>query len=674
MKSYDTFLLGVYDALLDDIASFYPEGATEWRRTQARLRCLLNTRGLRYFTIDLVAAGKHFDQCLSSGQYTPNGLAGMAIPKGCAIPRLFGGLLRLVFGRRGGKLRLDADTQAISFLRQLFYTAKKVRMDCDDSRTYETVREFFDIEKKVRHPTLNWDGDVLDLTAADALHIGEQEQRWDPSGRQMSFDFCPPGETSLRANAPGLLDLIQRVADILSSDFGVVTLSEILPKHGPGAVSDKGGESKFDFPTWPEKLNSTFPSDEFAFYNASSPWADQEDGVPILSKYEAPNRLIAVPKTQKAPRLIAAEPTAHQWIQQGILRDLVSKMDRSWLGHCVSLRDQTPSQRLALSASTHGHLSTIDLSSASDRVSCWLVERMFRRNRSLLKAFHACRSRWLVNEIDKKSPKFSKLRKFTTMGSALTFPTQTIIYAIACVGVDIWFRNSLVREGVRQPSADLSRLSSAFIRRELACSSRRVRVFGDDIIHPVDSTSLLIEVLTYFGLEVNTNKTFAAGFFRESCGVDAYAGVDVTPVYVNEVPNDTKPESLISTVEVSNNLHLKGLWRTADYLVNALPRWFRKELAVKAVSSGAFGLSSFVGEDISHLKKRWNDQLHHWEVRAFTALPKSRKKRGIRGSAALLQYFTESPPPTVKWMNGVGLRTPLQLKRVGIPVTYYVKR
>ncbi|UOL49005.1 MAG: putative replicase protein [Wruxavirus humenecus] len=673
MKSYDTFLLGIYDALLRDIASWYPEGATEWRRTQARLHSLVNTRGLRYLTIDLVAAGKHFDQCLSSGQYTPNFIAGMATRKGEAVPRLFGGLLRLVFSKRSGKLRIDADVQAISFLRQLFLTAKKVRMTCSDSRTFESVREYFDIEKKVRLPSLPWDDDVLDSECLYRLHL-EDGKTSEPSEVGLFTDSkqgSPTGDTSCVTSTPGLLDTIQRVADVMSSDLGSFDADKILPKHGPGAVSDRFGESKYDFPTWPEKLHALFPSDEFAFYNASSIWVDCFDGGPVLSKHEPPSKLIAVPKTQKSPRLIASEPTAHQWIQQGILRFLVDRISHTWLSHNVSFRDQTLSQRLALDASTHRDLATIDLSSASDRVSCWLVERIFRRNPGLLRAFHACRTRWLVNSIDKKSPKFSRLRKFTTMGSALTFPVQTIIYAVICVGVDIWFRNSLVREGVRQPVADLSRFSATKFRHELVCSSQRTRVFGDDIIHPVDSTDLLVKVLTYLGLEVNIHKTFAAGFFRESCGVDAYAGVNVTPVYVNEVPCDAEPESLISTVEVSNNLHKRGLWRTADYLVNELPRWFRKELAVKSVSSGAFGLSSFVGADVSHLKSWWNDQLHHMEVRAITALPKSRRKRGIRGSAALLQYFTEDPPPTVKWENGVGLRASLTLKRVGIPVTYY---
>jgi hypothetical protein len=683
LKSYDTFLLGVHAALSRDVAAYYPEGATEWRRDQTRLRSLLNTRGLRYLTIDLVAAGKHFDQCLQAGLYTPSLIAGMAVEKGRAIPRLFGGLLGKVFGRHSGKLRIDVDLQAISLLRQTYYLAKKIRMTCRDKETFSTVSEYFDIERSIRSSSLDWECDRIDRTDIHRLHLGDAGpvRSGTEDGRQLSLALSVESatktadDTIARVRAiPGLLDTIQRVADLMSTEIGDFDYADLLPKHGPGAVADRGRESKFDFPYWPAKLNNSFPAEYFAYYNEASVWTDQDDGAPTLSKGEPPSRLIAVPKTQKAPRLIASEPTAHQWIQQSILRFLTRRMDDMWLSHCVSIRDQRPSRHLALLASTHCHLSTIDLSSASDRVSCWLVERIFRRNGRLIDAFHACRTRWLVNDIDKKQPRHTMLRKFSTMGSALTFPVQSIIYAVVCVGVDIWMENSLVREGVRQPRSDLTRLSALEFRKQLVCSSKRVRVFGDDLIHPVESTALLIEVLTYLGLKVNTSKTFAAGFFRESCGLDAYQGIDVTPCYVNEVPCDTEPESLISVVESSNNCHERGLWWLADYLVNALPGWFRNNLAVKAVGSGAFGLSSFVGADLTHLKKRWNEQLHHEEVRVLTALPKGRKRRGIRGSAALLQYFTEAPPPTIKWANGVGLRTPLTLKRMGVPTYYYQKK
>jgi hypothetical protein len=291
-----------------------------------------------------------------------------------------------------------------------------------------------------------------------------------------------------------------------------------------------------------------------------------------------------------------------------------------------------------------------------------------------LDAFHAVRTRWLVNKIDKKQPEYIKLRKFTTMGSALTFPVQSVVYTILSIGVDIWMGLTDSQEsGLRVMKTDLSRISHDRFSRLIEQSSKRIRVFGDDLIVPVDSTPFLVAVLTYCGLKVNSDKTFSACFFRESCGIDAYAGIDVTPVYVNEVPSDSEPESLISVVESSNNLHLRGLWSAADYLRTSLPAFVRNGIGVKDVSSGAFGFVSFTGADVTHLRKKWNDQLHRWE--ALVLIPSVRKKvQKIRGSAALLQYFTEAPDPDVEWESGIGLRAPLKLKRKGIPITAYDKR
>lgn len=707
MKSYVPYLLGLMDSMLKDVESWYPEGATEWRRTQARLCSLVNSRGLRYLTVDLVTAGKHFDQCLERGSFFPSMVAGFAIRPGEAIPRLFAGLFLRVFTKRG-KLRVDADVTAIAFLRQLFFAAKKVRMTCNESATYKTVEDFYRIDQANRKPILNWMGDLLldPLSPFPPIHIGDEDtggQAGHHRRRVVDSEAAPRlplGDLEAPAPAlsgkwPGLLEVIQRVADLASVDLGELNPSEIHPRHGPGAVSDLIGESKYDFPYWPDKLEELFPVSSFGSYNEGGflgRTRDVSEGKVHYLSHEPPSRLIAVPKTQAGPRLIASEPTSHQWIQQGVLSVLADRIQASFLGNCISLRDQRPSRDLALLASLSDDLralarksdrlaadsfrdqprlpwgdgqATVDLKEASDRVSCWLVERIFRRNLSFLSAFHATRTRWIVNNIDKKSPKFHKLRKFTTMGSALTFPVQSIIYAIVCIGVDIYMRNSDVSPRGRSPLVDPARISSSRFRREVSISSKRTRVFGDDIVHPVDSLPLLVEVLTYLGLKVNPNKTFAASFFRESCGIDAYKGKEVTPCYVNEIPLETKPETLFSVLESSNNFFLRGYWNAAEYLRNSLPKWFEKAIPVKKVGSGATGLVSFVGGD-ARSKLIWNCQLHHYEYQSFV-LKNRAKKRKISGSSALHQYFTESPDPTVKWESGVVPRALPQLRKRGFP-------
>jgi hypothetical protein len=81
------------------------------------------------------------------------------------------------------------------------------------------------------------------------------------------------------------------------------------------------------------------------------------------------------------------------------------------------------------------------LKSASDRISCWVIERLFRRSPSLLSALYATRTRWITQSLDKKSPEACRLRKFSTMGSAVTFPVQTILFSVLAVSSVLYTRS-----------------------------------------------------------------------------------------------------------------------------------------------------------------------------------------------------------------------------------------
>jgi hypothetical protein len=291
------------------------------------------------------------------------------------------------------------------------------------------------------------------------------------------------------------------------------------------------------------------------------------------------------------------------------------------LSSSITFRSQEPSRDMALSASRDGSFATVDLKSASDRLSAYLVQRMFRANLSLLNALSACRTRFIrqrkgTPEYDSKSPDLWRLRKFSTQGSALTFPVQSIVFAIICVGVGRYL----------SPSSTWRALS------------RQVRVFGDDIIIPKSWEPQVRLVLHQLGLRVNDTKTHSEGNFRESCGMDAYGGYDVTPAHVLCVPDKSKPRSVASTVEASNNFHMKGMWNVSSFLASTISS---QNILTRSPHNGLFGLVSFSGTQIPS-RKRWNKDLHCWE--AFTlqifAKPKVSRKDT---SANLLQFFTEFP-------------------------------
>lgn len=311
MKSYVTFLQGLYSAIFSDIVVDFPSLRRDCERDASRLLSLVDTRGLSYLMIDLPAAGKHFDKCLSAERLTPFCIAGLRpYKRGRSVPRLFKGLILRVFDEYG-VLRADSDVTAIRHLRQLYYAAKKVKVACDDSRTWEHVHEFFETDREVRSPSLNWDEDELRISDLRDLHFGDSSSR-------NSVPIIPGlidsgDEQDLFSINTGLADVVQRTADCVAASLGGFNPLDWRTKHGPGAVADqRHTQFKYDFPTWPAKLASVFPLEDFGFANYSH-WADYARRGDVHSRFslnEPPSRLIAVPKTLKGPRLIASEPVS----------------------------------------------------------------------------------------------------------------------------------------------------------------------------------------------------------------------------------------------------------------------------------------------------------------------------------------------------------------------------
>jgi hypothetical protein len=142
-------------------------------------------------------------------------------------------------------------------------------------------------------------------------------------------------------------------------------------------------------------------------------------------------------------------------------------------------------------------------------------------------------------------PKYIRLKKFAPMGSAVTFPVQSIVYACVAVSAILFSTNRKVTSQTIEKAASL------------------VSVFGDDILLPTTALSSLVSLLSYLGLKVNTDKTYGTGQFRESCGIDAFAGVDVTPVYLLNPDTRVPLAKASSQLEVANNHWRAGLWNAS---------------------------------------------------------------------------------------------------------------
>lgn len=203
------------------------------------------------------------------------------------------------------------------------------------------------------------------------------------------------------------------------------------------------------------------------------------------------NRLAFVPKNAKTFRSIGIEPRWNIYLQLGIGELIVRQLRKEG----IDLRDQTRNQRAAAHAHKAG-LATIDLSSASDSLSKNLVLWLLPEE-------------WSDLLFKLRSPRTSYkgesrvLEKVSSMGNGFTFPLETLIfYALSLAAVE-------------------------------SCGdyAGEVCVYGDDIIVPRHAASTLIELLSYAGFSVNTEKTFTSGRFFESCGCDYLDGVNVRPFF-----------------------------------------------------------------------------------------------------------------------------------------------
>ncbi|UJQ85536.1 MAG: putative replicase protein [Alehxovirus fundihabitans] len=650
LKSYEDYLLGYYGAMLSDIARHHPSLQKECDRDNKRLLSAVKQHGLHFLCEVLPSFGKHFDQCLSKGRLTPSGLCHFRpFRKGGSIPRLFKGLILRVFDH-SGELRSVPDVQAIRDVRQLCFAAKRLRIPCPDSKTWEQVYEFFKTDSEIVQPSLNWDVGDFSSDSCGLLQLGDD--LLSKPGGPLFTGGEPTASSTIDREC---IDFVQRTADCIAAQIGRFDPFDWKPRHGPGAVADLKDKSyKYDFPNWPPKLEKEFPNAEFGFSNVLhfldlSSHLDRGSRLPL--EHEPPARLIAVPKSYSGPRLIAAEPVAHQFCQQAISSFLMSRVRETISGQFISFNDQTKNASLALEASLDGSLSTIDLSSASDRMSCWLVERIFRRSPSLLDAFYAVRTRWIRQDLDRTLPTYSRLNKFSTMGSAVTFPVQSIVFLCIAIGTTLYERRSLP--------------TYASIRSLRG----QVRVFGDDIIVPTYASGMTVAALEHFGFKVNRAKTFCSGRFRESCGMEAFGGEDITKVSLLSPPSVSKPESILSSIDTHNNLVNRGWYCTADYIKTSVDKMKRYCFPLVGLDSGAIGWSTFSDIGTHFFKRRWNPDLQRREI--LVTQPRGCASRTpVDSNSVILQYFTEVTSPPVSHeerLGRVSLRHPIRLGRVWVP-------
>jgi len=170
----------------------------------------------------------------------------------------------------------------------------------------------------------------------------------------------------------------------------------------------------------------------------------------------------------------------------------------------------------------------------------------------------------------------------------------------------------------------------------------KVRVYGDDIIVPVECAESVIDSLESFGIKVNRSKSFWNGKFRESCGKEYYEGQDVSIVKVRrEFPasrvrvgglnTGENIDRVNSYVDLRNQLYFAGYWKTCEKLDNHI-RELIKYYPVVAPTSPLVGRHSFLG----YSTERMHPSLHSPLVKGWQRVARS-PKDPLDGHAALLK-------------------------------------
>jgi hypothetical protein len=236
-------------------------------------------------------------------------------------------------------------------------------------------------------------------------------------------------------------------------------------------------------------------------------WFDVADDLVIK---EVPgNVLFTVPKKTDIDRCACKEPDLNMFIQKGIGNYFRNCLRRTG----INLNDQSINRSLARVGSIDGRLVTLDLSSASDSVLTELVAQLLPVTWFNLLDAVRCH----VTIIDGQE---HRNFMFSSMGNGFTFELESLIFLV------------------------LARATARFTG-----TRGRISVYGDDIVCPAHLFRDLVTVLEFCGFSVNSEKSFASGPFRESCGGHYYDGVDITPFYIRK-PIETLPE----LIDVANKL------------------------------------------------------------------------------------------------------------------------
>jgi hypothetical protein len=267
------------------------------------------------------------------------------------------------------------------------------------------------------------------------------------------------------------------------------------------------------------------------------------------------SRFHFVPKDDSTSRLIAIEPTLNMFYQLGLGR-LLEKGLRSSYGLDLSIQPQI-NQQVARFGSVTDSLCTIDLSNASDSLGIPMLK--WALPEPVMAYLMALRS-----PCGTLSGERVVLHMVSTMGNGFTFPLETLVFTCCVLSA---IRSYRVKP--ERPDRDLVPVQDTDLKRFGLWG-----VFGDDITCHRKVAGRVLRLLDLLGFEVNREKSYVEGPFRESCGRDFFKGHDVRGVYIKSLHNVESRYAAINALNVWSAKTGIALVRTIQMLMRSVPVCF----------------------------------------------------------------------------------------------------
>lgn len=336
--------------------------------------------------------------------------------------------------------------------------------------------------------------------------------------------------------------ILERAREEVRSLFSGFSLDSVrvLPRPGPGATNTPVAKHlRYRPQVLYTQVDKVMPYVDFFFVNAYDLVHQTSHYQRLYSSAvsEQRARFKFVHKQVGKARGICIEQNEVQFLQQSLKRAMYDWIEKNGMTKGrINFKDQTVNAFLALTSSKDGLYSTIDMSEASDRVARELVSYLFQ-DTVLHDALIGLSTKWIdLPEYGDQSA--IRTAKYAPMGSGLCFPVMSVVH---------W----------------------SLIRAMIACSMypdshmKDVYVYGDDIIMPAELTEMVYTYLPMFGMKVNSTKSYYRSKFRESCGIHAYNGVDITPVFIKHLPVTPSFQNAMSCIAVESQLYKLGYCDTA---------------------------------------------------------------------------------------------------------------